>query len=98
MFKVGLLPLEVMRMLPLTPPVATGANCTEKDVLCPALRVNGKVMPLRLKPVPLADPPSQPTLGVDQQTALASNASKGAPPSSSPQPAFLSSGSTRRSG
>jgi hypothetical protein len=55
MFSVGLLPFEVSRMLPLTPPVATGTNCTEKEVLCPALRVSGNARPLRLNPEPLAE-------------------------------------------
>ena len=55
MFNVGFAPSEEMRRLPLTPPVAAGANCTENEVLCPAFRVIGSVRPLRLKPVPLAE-------------------------------------------
>src|SRR5882724_11435849 len=54
MFRFGLLPLEVMLTLPLTPPVTVGANCTEKEVLWPALRVSGNDRPLRLNPAPLA--------------------------------------------
>src|SRR5258708_40332873 len=55
MFNVGFAPSEEMRTLPLTPPVAAGANCTENEVLCPAFRVSGNARPLRLKPVPLAE-------------------------------------------
>lgn len=54
MLRLGLDPLEVMATLPLAAPAAAGANFTENDVLCPAVKVAGKVNPLRLKPVPLA--------------------------------------------
>src|SRR5213079_807603 len=54
-FRLGLAPLEVMAMFPLTPPVAVEVNFAENEVLCPALSVRGSVSPLRLKPVPLAE-------------------------------------------
>ncbi len=39
--------------LPVTLPVAVGANFTWKVALCPAASVAGKVRPLRLKPLPV---------------------------------------------
>ena len=54
MLKLGLLPLEVMLTLPLTAPLAAGANFTVNEVLCPAFNVKGKLSPLILNPVPLA--------------------------------------------
>ena len=53
--KLGLLPFEVMLMLPLTAPLAVGANFTVNEVLCPAVKVRGNVSPLKLYPAPLAD-------------------------------------------
>src|SRR5208283_647112 len=50
---VGFDALEVMVTLPLAPAAEVGANETLKVVLCPAVRVTGAVMPLRLNPVPL---------------------------------------------
>lgn len=47
-------PVEVMLTLPLTAPVAVGANRTVNEVLCPAVNVRGKVSPLKLNPLPLA--------------------------------------------
>ena len=38
--------------LPVTLPVAAGANCMVKVLDCPAERLKGKVSPLMLKPVP----------------------------------------------
>jgi hypothetical protein len=55
MLKFALTPLEVMLTLPLAAPALAGANVTEKFVLCPGLKVAGRVRPLRLKPVPLAE-------------------------------------------
>jgi hypothetical protein len=46
--------LEVMLTLPLAAPAVVGANFTENVVLCPVVKVTGKVRPLKLKPVPLA--------------------------------------------
>jgi hypothetical protein len=54
MLRLGLAPLEVTLMLPLATPVVVGANSTLNDVLCPAFKVTGTVMPLRLNPLPLA--------------------------------------------
>jgi hypothetical protein len=47
--------LEVMLTLPLAAPLAVGPNSTAKDVLCPAFSVTGRVNPLKLNPVPLAE-------------------------------------------
>jgi hypothetical protein len=44
---------EVMVTVPLAPPVVVGANFTLRDVLCPAVKVNGTAIPLRVNPVPL---------------------------------------------
>ncbi len=54
MVSVGLEALEVMVTLPLALAAEVGANFTLKLVLCPAVRVSGAVIPLRLNPVPLA--------------------------------------------
>ena len=51
--RVGLEALDVMVMLPLALPAEDGLNETVKVVLCPAVRVRGAVMPLRLNPLPL---------------------------------------------
>ncbi len=51
---VGLEALEVRVTEPLALPADEGANQTLKEALCPAVRVTGAVIPLRLKPVPLA--------------------------------------------
>jgi hypothetical protein len=53
MVKVGLDAVEVMVTLPLALAADWGANATLKLALCPAVRVNGVVIPLRLNPVPL---------------------------------------------
>ena len=55
MLKLGLLAFEVMLTLPLTAPLAVGANFTVNEVLCPAVKVKGNVSPLKLYPAPLAD-------------------------------------------
>ena len=52
--RLGLDPLEVMVTLPLAAPAVVGANFTENDVLWPAVKVTGRVRPLRLNPVPVA--------------------------------------------
>jgi hypothetical protein len=54
MFSVGFDAVEVMVTSPLAAPPATGLNNTLKLVLCPAAKVTGAVMPLMLKPDPLA--------------------------------------------
>ena len=54
MLKLGLPPLDVTLTLPLTAPLAVGAKLTVNEVLWPAVRVKGKVSPLKLNPVPLA--------------------------------------------
>lgn len=46
--------LLVTARLPLAAPPVWGANATVKLVLCPAVRVNGRVIPLMLNPVPVA--------------------------------------------
>ena len=53
MVRVGFDALEVMVMLPLALPADDGANETLKVALCPAFRVTGVVMPLKLNPLPL---------------------------------------------
>ncbi len=45
-------PLFTIETLPLTLPAEDGANFAVKDVLCPAPRVIGVVIPLTLKPAP----------------------------------------------
>ena len=55
MLKFGLDPSEVMLTLPVTAPLAAGANTTEKFVLWPGVNVVGTVSPLRLKPLPLVE-------------------------------------------
>jgi len=46
--------LLVIETLPLALPVAEGANCPPKVVLCPAASVSGTDKPVMLKPVPEA--------------------------------------------
>ena len=53
--KLGFEPSDVMVTLPLTAPLAAGVKVTVKVVLCPAVSVTGKLSPLKLNPVPLAD-------------------------------------------
>lgn len=48
MFKLGFEPSEVIVMLPLELPLAVGENTTLNEVLCPALKVKGKLNPLTL--------------------------------------------------
>jgi hypothetical protein len=55
MVRVGLDAVEVMVTLPLALAAERGANLTVKVALWPAVRVNGVVIPLRLKPVPLIE-------------------------------------------
>jgi hypothetical protein len=51
---VGLDAVDVIVTLPLTATADWGANVTLKFALCPAVSVNGVVIPLTLNPVPLA--------------------------------------------
>jgi hypothetical protein len=53
MVRVGVGAFEVIVTLPLIFPADPGVNVTLKVVLCPAVRVNGVAIPLRLYPVPL---------------------------------------------
>ena len=46
--------MEVILMLPLAAPLAVGEKSTVNDVLWPAVKVKGKVSPLKLNPAPLA--------------------------------------------
>lgn len=55
MFKVAFEALEMMLTLPLAPVADAAVNVTVKVALCPAVRVKGAVIPLRLNPVPLAE-------------------------------------------
>ena len=49
-----LLALFTTEMLPVALPAAVGAKVTLKGALCPAARVNGVVIPLAAKPLPVA--------------------------------------------
>jgi hypothetical protein len=51
--KVGLEALEVIVTLPVAVPADVGLNETVKLALCPAVKVSGAVIPLRLNPVPV---------------------------------------------
>ena len=51
--RVGLEALDVMLTLPLALPADDGANETLNVALCPAVRVTGVVIPLKLNPEPL---------------------------------------------
>jgi hypothetical protein len=55
MFKLGLLPFEVMFTVPVAEPPVVGAKLTLNEVLWPAVRVRGRASPLMLKPVPLTE-------------------------------------------
>lgn len=55
MVRLGFEAFEVTVTLPVTDPEIMGANLTAKVVLCPALKVKGAVIPLRVKSEPLAD-------------------------------------------
>jgi hypothetical protein len=52
-FSVGFDPFDVIVTLPLSLPADCGVKLTLKLMLCPAPSVNGVVIPLKLKPVPL---------------------------------------------
>lgn len=54
MFSVGFDAVEVIVTLPLIAPTVVGVNKTLKVALCPAARLTGTLIPLKLKPVPLA--------------------------------------------
>jgi len=45
----------VIAMLPVALPATGGAKVVVNEALCPGLRVAGRLRPLMLKPVPLAD-------------------------------------------
>jgi hypothetical protein len=45
----------VIAMLPVALPAALGVKVAVNDVLCPGLRVAGRLRPLMLNPVPLAN-------------------------------------------
>ena len=51
--RVGLEALDVMLTLPLALPADDGANETLNVALCPAVRVTGVAIPLKLNPEPL---------------------------------------------
>ena len=51
--RVGFEALDVMVRLPLALPADDGVNETLKVALCPAVRVTGAVIPLKLNPEPL---------------------------------------------
>ena len=53
MVRVGFEALDVMVRLPLATPADDGVNETLKVALCPAVRVTGAVIPLKLNPEPL---------------------------------------------
>jgi hypothetical protein len=53
-FKLAFVALEATAMLPLKLPEDCGANVTEKEVVCPGLKVMGVFTPETLKPVPVA--------------------------------------------
>ena len=55
MFSEGLEALLEIATLPVTLPAAAGANLDVNDVLWPPFRVMGRLAPVRLIPVPLAD-------------------------------------------
>ena len=52
---MALLAFELMVSVPLAVPVFAGANFTVNVVLCPAFNVAGRLGPVKLNPVPLAD-------------------------------------------
>jgi hypothetical protein len=54
MLKLESEPVEVILRVPLTAPAAAGEKSAVNEVLWPAVKVKGKVSPLKLKPVPLA--------------------------------------------
>ena len=53
MVSVGLDALDVMVMFPVVLPADDGANETVKVALCPAVKVTGVVIPVKLNPLPL---------------------------------------------
>ena len=55
MVRVGFGALEVIVRLPLTLPADDGANETLNVALCPAVRMTGVVIPLKLNPEPLIE-------------------------------------------
>ena len=54
MLRLGFEASLVMATLPLIDPLVCGANCTLKLFDCPAARLNGRLSPLTLYPLPLA--------------------------------------------
>ena len=53
MLRLGFEALDVMVTFPVADPDTVGANLTAKVVLCPAFKMKGAVIPLRVKPDPL---------------------------------------------
>ncbi len=53
MVRDGLDAFEVIVILPVTLPAEAGVNVTLKLALCPAVRVTGAVIPVKLNPAPL---------------------------------------------
>ena len=52
MFSVGFDASLTIETVPASAPVAWGTNVTVNGTLCPAAKVNGRLTPLKLKPVP----------------------------------------------
>lgn len=52
MFNVGFDAVEVIVIVPEAAPAAVGANETLKVAFCPAVRVTGAVIPVKLNPEP----------------------------------------------
>lgn len=53
--RVALLALELIVSVPLDAPATVGVNTALNDVVCPALIVAGRLGPVKLNPLPLAD-------------------------------------------
>ena len=64
MLSDGLVALLAMAMLPVALPAAAGAKVAVKVALCPLLIVAGRVGPVKLNPLPLADACDMVTLEV----------------------------------
>ena len=53
MVRLGFEAFDVSVTLPIADPETVGANLTVKGALCPAFKLKGAVIPLRVKPEPL---------------------------------------------
>lgn len=53
--RFGFEPFDVIATLPLDAPATVGANCTANVVLCPGVSVSGRLSPLMLYPLPVAN-------------------------------------------